>query len=539
MISADKQVVIVPKGAITDITSSRNGLSNLLIEAGFEKVRNGLNRLDQITDGDFVFQAVKGAKALAIALEKFQNQSVGLLGGDDLVVEGDLNARKEKVDSDIKRIVTLQIGECSMAFLAPEEKPLASAEDLRGQMIFTKYPLLLQQCLNYMRINAGVRETDGADTRVAELRSGVAFEIVGSGETAKANRLQVASEQIQFPLGDSIDLPYVTLPNISTNFSVTQFSRLNSVSRIASRSRDMLRIIGLALEAARDRNTFASLKCNVDASIVGRFAGLGLRGPTVSEVLVKKGKPVRALEIFVPVQEVNAMRVKLLQLGAEDLGSFRPIHVEMNTESSDVLRAFPFDEKESPPEVIQETNDVEPVSRWLPALENKLSQSVKHDSSTTRAALEKGLEYCLGRYQVELTELWDAIRSNDRDNALLEGGQCIYWLLVVLKSAGKSLSSLIEIFDKREVGYSLNGVLPERILEVLQGIQSKMEPPIEAVESLLKQGIRLSTALRKGSTDDGGKECLNAFLKLFETLGSFKLDWQALMKEEGTPVPSS
>jgi hypothetical protein len=67
MNSPSKQVILLPKGAVTEGKDSRNPLLDLLVRAGYDKVRSGFdpksrNRTDQVQQGDFVFRAVPCTK---------------------------------------------------------------------------------------------------------------------------------------------------------------------------------------------------------------------------------------------------------------------------------------------------------------------------------------------------------------------------------------------------------------------------------------------------------------------------------------------
>ncbi|MDD5623663.1 MAG: phosphoribosyl-ATP diphosphatase, partial [Candidatus Peribacteraceae bacterium] len=434
----NRQLVLVPKAALDPSRSSRNRLVELLVKAGYDRVLNGFDRRDEIAQDTFVFRGVKGAEALASQLELLRDRPVGIVMGADVLAEADLIAQSYGVRSGIQRLLSLGVGSCSLTFLAPEERPLLAPSDLRGRRIFTKYPLLLRRLLQTMGLSASVRRTEGADTRVNESRGELpvaAFEIVESGRTARESRLQISGQELGFPSGEALRLPYLSLPAISTDLSATRVQQMTDFTR------DALRELGLALESARQSNRYVALAFNVPTAQADRFRDLGLRGPTAAQVLVPDGAPWSALEIYVPIDRKNAMRAELLCRGARDLSVSETLNVELSTDQSEVLRVLPF-------ELIERGTTVETGierDRWesLADVLLELARTVREraqagdSSSGTFRALQKGTEFCVGKCMEEFIELLEALPEADRaadGRATEEAADLLYRLLVALRS---------------------------------------------------------------------------------------------------------
>jgi len=446
--SFNRQMILVPKAALDPGRQSRNRLLDLLVKAGYDKVLGGFDRRDEIAQDDFVFRGVKGPEALASQLEIFQDRSVGVMMGTDVLAEADLIAQSYGVRSDIQRLISLGIGLCSLTFLAPEEAPVLCADDLRGRKIFTKYPALLQIILRSMRVPASVRKTDGADTRVNECRNELfvaALEIVESGATAEENRLQIVEKQLAFPTGEELRLPYLSLPSISTDLSVTRIGQMTDFSRGA------LRELGLALESARRTNRYVAMSFNVPAELVDRFRDLGLRGPTASKVIANDGAEWRALQIYVPLDRKNAMRSELLRRGAQDLSSSDALNVEISAEQSEVLRILPFegDGGGACGTVLSERPQWGALAEVLLEEDDIIRQraEMNNPSSGTCRALQKGTEFCVGKCMEEFIEVLESLLStseSDDDRIIEEAADLLYRFLVALRSRNVGLRDMVD-----------------------------------------------------------------------------------------------
>lgn len=370
MKSAEKQYIIVPKNAFTEGSGPRNGMLDLLVRAGYDKVTDGLDRRDQVEQGDFIFRGVKGSDALATQLELFGGMPLVILMGSDVLAEADISALSFGVRSDVQKLVDLGIGECRMRFLVPNESRVETPKDLEERLIFSKYSGLAGRTLSAMGVNIPVRQTEGADTRVNDWRQKNrrigAFEIVGSGDTARQNNLQIV-EEFKYPSCESLGLPYLDLNRITTDLYVS------NITRMSTKSKDRLREIGLALESARTVNRFVTFQCNVLTSDVPRFADLGMKGPTVCPLVGPREATWSAITISVQEDEQNAMRVELLARGAKDILSGSPLNAEPDAEQSSVIQLLPFTQDtinmpEAPindPEMSRELNRLLDLSETL------------------------------------------------------------------------------------------------------------------------------------------------------------------------------
>lgn len=527
MKSLEKQYVVLPKNALEG-SGPRNSMRGLLLAAGYDKVANGFDRRDQVEQGDFIFRGVKGSDALSTQLELFREQPLGMLIGSDVLAEADIAAMSLGVQSDIQKLVSLNIGECRMRFLVPNESRVESEADLEGRLIFSKYAGLAERSLGALGVRAPVRKTEGADTRVNDWRTKEprvgAFEIVGSGDTARQNDLQIV-ENFAYPTGEMLDLQYLDLNRITTDLYA---SNINNASK---RSRDMLREIGLALESARTVNRFVTFQFNVPNAELAKFADLGMKGPSVSPLLTKDGEQWSAVTISVPENRQNAARAELMARGAKDLLTSSPLNAEPNAEMSNVIRLLPFGSGAESREPMATIDRAEEAG-WLVGLSQKLDQRIQSgdQTSSTLKALEKGPDYCAARYVGEAGELSKAIRKETKMNATMEASQCFYWLIVALKSKGYSLDEVASLLADDETPTDrLKAIIAsadaKRLLVGSGGIGN------EAVE-YADDAMTFSTVLRKGGKDEALKAAGVSLQKLLSLLKIADIDLSAVMEAE-------
>ncbi len=532
MNSAEKQYVVIPKNALEG-SGPRNSVCGLLLAAGYDKVASGFDRRDQIEQGDFIFRGVKGSDALSTQLELFREQPLGILMGSDVLAEADIAAMSLGVQSDIQKLVSLNIGECRMRFLVPNESQVGTENDLTDRLIFSKYSGLAERSLGSLGVRTPVRQTEGADTRVNDWRKQEprvgAFEIVGSGDTARQNDLQIV-ESFTYPTGDMLDLPYLDLNRITTDVYA---SNITSASR---RSRDMLREIGLALESARMVNRFVTFQFNVPNAELPKFVDLGMKGPSVSPLLTKDGEPWSAVTISVPENKQNAARTELMARGAKDLLTSSPLNAEPNAETSNVIRLLPFgtgaETSKEPTTAIDQSEKQTEEAGWLVGLSEKLDRRIQSgdQASTTLKALEKGSDFCAARYVGEAGELSKAIRKETKTDTTMEASQCFYWLIVALKSKGYSLDEVASLLTDDETPTDrLKAIIAsadtKRLLVGSGGIAN------EAVD-YADDAITFSTVLRKSSKDEALKAAGVSLQKLLSLLKIADIDLSAVMEAE-------
>lgn len=521
MNTSEKQIILVPKNALSPDDTSRNGLAPLLVKAGYNKIRNGFDRQDQIEDGDFIFRGIKGPDALAAQLELFRGQSTGLLMGTDVLAEADLTARSYGVRSDIQKVLSLGIGPCSLKFLAPEENRITSSGELADRVLFTKYERILETMLRSMGIRSSVRKSEGADTRVNEWRevnpAVGALEIVGSGDTARKNRLQIVENEIAYPTGTQMGVPYLDTGSIVTNMYASSFGRM------APRTREMLRQLGLALDNASESNQYVSCTFNIPTSEIRNFEDFGMQGPTVSRVLSRDGRDWSELTIYAPISQKNSIRAQLLKLGAQDLGMNSSLQVEKAASTSAVLAALPFtDDTTAGAETVgTEPDDQSEVAAWLSGLNTTIAgrkTSTDAGSSTVRA-FQKGLEFCAARYVNEIMEVSEALRRKTPEEAAVEAGQCVYWLITALQSRGCDFASVIPdptaFFQQMCTGDCL--------------LRESLE---DATTALCDEALTLSTALRKGTDAEVFDAARAGMTSLFRLLAASGIDPKTVMKME-------
>lgn len=451
MNSPSKQVVLLPKGAVTEGKDSRNPLLDLLVRAGYDKVRSGFdpksrNRTDQVQQGDFIFRAVKGAPALAAQFELFRGDNVGVLAGSEVVAEAQQRALQQGVAADIRTLLSLNIGPCSMLFLVPNQQRVFSPGDIDKRLLFTKYSYLLRSVLRASGRSAAVRTTDGADTRVVEYqaqfpqRSVGAFEVVGTGETARANNLQiVGTDLFPYPSGADMGMPYLDLLSIRTDLFFT------NASRISKRSRQMLRELGMALESAKESNMRVPVTFNVLSDKAKNFDQFGMKGPSEMRVRGRDPELYKALQIYVESDKVNEMRPVFFELGAEDMAVGEPQRMEIGPNESEVIRVLPFGSDEAEAADVPDRNAE--VAEWILELCATIDDREKNPpvaGSSTVTALQKGLEFCVSRYANEVAELGRALRRGDREEAMSEAGQAVFWLLVSLQARRLPIERVID-----------------------------------------------------------------------------------------------
>lgn len=531
MNSAEKQYVVLPKNALEG-SGPRNSVRGLLLAAGYDKVANGFDRRDQIEQGDFIFRGVKGADALSTQLELFSKQPLGILMGSDVLAEADIAAMSLGVQSDIQKLVSLNIGECRMRFLVPNESKVETEADLEGRLIFSKYSGLAERSLAGLGVRTPVRQTEGADTRVNDWRKKEprvgAFEIVGSGDTARQNDLQIV-ENVIYPTGEMLALPYLDLNRITTDMYAS------NIQRASMRSRDMLREIGLALESARTVNRFVTFQFNVPDVELSKFADLGMKGPSVSSLLTKDGEPWSAVTISVPENRQNAARAELMARGAKDLLTSSPLNAEPNAETSTVIRLLPFGtgaKADAEPTAVDQGKKQTEEASWLVGLSDKLDKRIQDgdQTSTTVKALGKGPDFCAARYVGEAGELSKAIRKETKTDATMEASQCFYWLIVALKSKGYSLDEVASLLTNDETPTDrLKAVIAsadaKRLLVGSGGIG------YEAVD-YADDAIAFSTVLRKSGKAEALQAAGVSLQKLLSLLKIADIDLSAVMEAE-------
>lgn len=532
MNSAEKQYVILPKNALEG-SGPRNSVRGLLLAAGYDKVANGFDRRDQIEQGDFIFRGVKGADALSTQLELFQQQSLGILVGSDVLAEADISAISLGVSSRLEMLVKLGIGECRMRFLVPNESKVSSSSDLENRLIFSKYAGLAETTLRALDVRTPVRQTEGADTRVNDWRKQEprvgAFEIVGSGDTARQNDLQIV-EGLAYPSGETLGLPYLDLNSVTTDFYAS------NIQGASSRSRDMLREMGLALESARTVNRYVTFVFNARNSELSRFANLGMKGPTISPLLTRDGEEWSSVTISVPEKSQNAVRADLMSRGARDLLTSSPLNAEPDPDTSNVVRILPFNSDAKTAEASSAIPDAEQkrgeVADWLVSLASKIDERASGGSQTssTVKALGQGPDFCAGRFVSEAGELSRAIRKETQKDAIDEAGQCFYWFVVALKSKGYSLDEVAAVLSDETA-------FKERLVAILASTEAKRTLVgsggigAEAVD-FADDSITFSTALRKSGKDVALAAAGSSLTKLLSLLKISNIDLTAVMEAE-------
>ncbi len=331
-IPSDKTKVIIPKTGFK--TDSRNPLANIFRSAGYDKVADGdFNDSDRIVEqGDFEFIGIKGSSALAYQMNRpLANEGLPIVMGSDILLDAEMLLLERGIQVQLQKILDMNVGPCSLQFLSPNEDPLQSREDLIGRRIFTKYAALLRKVLQEWNTGASdIWELNGADTRVAEARDDgdtntAAFEIVGSGKTARGNRLTISEF---FP--NTVDVE-----NISTDLY------LQNPNNLTTASRQKIIEFGLSLEGALGRNIKTIIKFNVPGNMLSEFQQYGTKGPTVSPILsINKVDKWYALEIAVQTADANRIVSELLKKGAEDAIIEREMPMGISSKNSQIMQAL-------------------------------------------------------------------------------------------------------------------------------------------------------------------------------------------------------
>lgn len=334
--SSEKMKVFVPKGSIEN-KSSRNPLLEILVRAGYNKIADGLDRKDTVTQGDFQFIGLKGAHAFSSTIDLYEGKTALYIGGTDVLAEASLTSIQRGTKVSLEELLSLGIGKCTLEIISPEENPVRNPQDIADRKLFSKYPKIFSNLLNQWGIETEVVDTEGADNRLNDYRvmtnRTAALEIVGSGSTTTA--LQLARLQnVEYPKVCVADLK-----NITTDLFISNKKDASSWEQDASRQ------FGLDVEAARERNQCIQFVFQVPSEQVERFRILGMKGPSIKEVLSRDGRQWKALEILVPLADVGRTRMKLLQMGAIDIASSEShYHAEPDASSSQVIKMLPFDE---------------------------------------------------------------------------------------------------------------------------------------------------------------------------------------------------
>lgn len=233
--------VLLPKNAADAEKRSRNNLTALLSRAGYRKFGNafstqeGFGRSDTLRENDCIFRCFKGAGALSSMLERYADSAIAVLAGSDDLAEAEIMARRFGTRVRIDKVLDLELAPCSLRFLAPEEEPINEPSDINGRRLFTSFPALLSAVLKANGIgDCDIRATKGADTRVNEWRNSGkrigGFDIVGSGKTARILNLQIVDEEIEYPTGEELGVPYMNLRNIRTDLYAVNVEKMNDTT---------------------------------------------------------------------------------------------------------------------------------------------------------------------------------------------------------------------------------------------------------------------------------------------------------------------
>jgi phosphoribosyl-ATP pyrophosphohydrolase len=281
------------------------------------------------------------------------------------------------------------------------------------------------------------------------------------------------------------------------------------------------------LESARATHSFVPFTFNIPAADVGRFTDLGMKGPSMMDVLSRDGRQWKALELFVPEEEKNAMRALLLERGAEDLGTGDPLQIEVSAAESEVLKRLPYDAIQVPAQA--ETSDRNgDIADWILALRDTIVGRAAQPSagSSTVEALEKGVKFCAARYVSEAAELSLAIREGAPEEIAAEAGQLAYWLLVCLQSISMSLEDVI----RQASGNVDGGGIKQNLAKLVGTLRAVAQSPADAASGdftsmfdenigltatrFVDQATFLSTALRKGGSENAALEASESLKRL-------------------------
>jgi ATP phosphoribosyltransferase len=325
---SEKTRIIVPKTGFK--ADSRNSLGEVFSRAGYDKVSSGeFNDRDIVTQGDYEFLGVKGPQALEYQmLRPSSDAGLPIIMGDDILLDAKERAR-ERIGKNLslKRTLSMGIGSCRLRFLTPEENKILTLDDLKERDIFTKYPKLLEKILADIGIDTKkIWETNGADTRVAEARDDgnlntAAFEIVGTGKTARGNKLDISEI-----------LPENFSPgNVSTNLS------LQNPDNVSKYTADKIKDIGLALESALKDNSRTLITFNIPSSKKNDFLQYGEKGPTISPVVTRDDKSWSALEVAVPNDKADRVFREIMEKGGKNIYR-KKLPMGISFEDSEVLK---------------------------------------------------------------------------------------------------------------------------------------------------------------------------------------------------------
>lgn len=508
--------VIVPKSGITE-GRGRNNLAGLLESAGYDKVREGLDRQDTFRQGGICFRGIKDAPTLA---SQFRNSSegMGVIMGLDVLMEADLLARREGIRSDIRRVLYLGIGKCSMYVLAPEEAPVSTPEDLADRTVFTKYPAVFRQFLAAWKQRAKTEYVTGAEIRANENRekSVAAFEIVESGGSARDNGLMIAGN-LPYPKGSDIGISYAEEPiKISTNLYAANLGWMSEVQR------QKIIELGLALESSLRRNAHVSFKFNVPRDIESRFSTFGMQGPTRSDVISVDGTEYSALEICVPQDQMNAIRLELINRGAKDIITTTGLLAEPDPKDSQVLKAM----KRSP--IMLPREELLPISEaeFLISLCDVIGDRIRSNDpqSGTVKAFGKGAEFCAAKCSEEVLELSQALLDFNVESAIAEAGDVLYRFLIALRSRSTNIRQIVPSMPTGKAN-------SEHLAQLLSGIESGVADPLQILALMQARWNACSTDIRKKEIEDvlcSATEFLRAFSW---TLSAYEIKLQDVVAE--------
>jgi ATP phosphoribosyltransferase len=331
-IPSEPKLVLVPKNAFDE--KSRNPLGEVFRNAGFERVGKW-NRKDEVVEDGYRFRGIKGADALASQLKMYSRTPLANIFGQDVFLEALLQARRGTRSSI--QILDTGIGTCSLRFLvSQQEEQILSLSDLDRYTIYTKYPEIVRQF-----VRGQIIRTEGADTRLSEAieRSEgdvAAFEIVGSGETARQLGLRVLDISGFSGKWKSIDFTRIT----TAMSIVSALDPRNLETRMTENYRRAMLELGLALESALPKERRATFRFNVPTDRIEGFREWGMKGPTVSPVMTRDGQKWSAVEITVPWEERNSRRVEIMSGGGEDVIMEEEQSVGISPANSQVWQAL-------------------------------------------------------------------------------------------------------------------------------------------------------------------------------------------------------
>ncbi len=361
----EQLTVLLPKSAIAK-PDSRNALSHLLAQANLGDVVSAFetgkdDRRDQWISNGFNFELIKDAKTLATMLDLYNRNKLPLafiIGADVLAeaqasTEADLRQNgTNNATLDIQRICRLDIGACTMKFLAKDR--ISESSQLSNRLIYTKYPALTRYLLSKLNIaNSRAVETSGSEQRVRtfidleeQMNPGsnpssqvAGFEVVGknSGATARANGLVPASD-LSLPTGEELGMSYLDFNDVTTDLCSLNCSQLTDTTR------DKLRALGINLETARRNNQYVVLTFNVPDRLKSDFTHMGVDGPTCSPLIVPEGnESMSALQVFAPdvPSIIFNLTDEIQKLGGEYMGKSLPIPVAPRSSDLETLRILP------------------------------------------------------------------------------------------------------------------------------------------------------------------------------------------------------